>query len=77
MMNPKDFLDSAPGRPIKTAGGYCAFIVNPLPSELTWSGVLLTLHSETERVLAQLASGQGEDIHPRICWRVHYYSRRE
>jgi Fic family protein len=53
-MNPNDFLKSAPGRPVKTSRGYWAFLVKPLPPELAWSDVLVTLHSEAERELARL-----------------------
>ncbi len=68
-MNPKDFLESAPGRPINTVGGYWAFIVNPLPPGLTWSGALVTLHSEAERELARLALAGGDFPHPHILAR--------
>lgn len=68
-MNPKDFLESAPGHPIKTARGYWAFLVNPLPPELTWSGALVTLHSEAERELARLALAGGDFPHPHILSR--------
>lgn len=68
-MNPKDFLESAPGRPIQTAKGYWAFLVNPLPPELTWSGALVTLHSEAERELARLALAGGDFPHPHILAR--------
>jgi len=68
-MNPKDFLESAPGRPIKTVRGYWAFLVKPLPPELTWSGALVTLHSEAERELARLALAGGDFPHPHILAR--------
>jgi Fic family protein len=68
-MNPKDFLTSAPGRPIKTSKGYWTYIPNPLPPELTWSGALVTLHSEAERELARLASAGANFPHPHILTR--------
>lgn len=68
-MNPNNFLKSAPGRTIKTAKGYWAFFVNPLPPELVWSGALVTLHSEAERELARLALAGGDFPNPYILAR--------
>ncbi len=68
-MNPDDFLKSAPGRPVKTSRGYWAFLVNPLPPELAWSDVLVTLHSEAERELARLALAGADFPHPHILVR--------
>jgi len=74
-MNPNDFLKSAPGRPVKTSRGYWAFLVNPLPPELAWSDVLVTLHSEAERELARLALA-GSDF-PRSHILVRPFIRNE
>ncbi len=68
-MNPSDFLKSAPGRPVKTSRGYWAFLVNPLPPELAWSDVLVTLHSEAERELARLALAGSDFPHSHILAR--------
>jgi Fic family protein len=68
-MHPKDFLKSAPGRLIKTSQGYWAFIANPLPPELTWSAILVSLHSEAERELARLALAGRDFPHPHILAR--------
>jgi len=68
-MNPNDFLQSAPGRLVKTSQGYWTFLVNPLPPELAWSGALVTLHSEAERELARLALSGKDFPHPHILTR--------
>ena len=68
-MDPKDFLQSAPGRLVRTSQGYWSFLVNPLPPELAWSGALVTLHSEAERELARLALAGGDFPHPYIMTR--------
>ncbi len=54
-MNPREFSKSASGRPIQTDSGYWAFLPAPLPPEVQWSPKLVTLLSEAERALAQLA----------------------
>lgn len=54
-MDPSEFSKSASGRPIQTDSGYWAFIPAPLPPEVQWSSKLVTLLSEAERALAQLA----------------------
>jgi Fic family protein len=69
-MNLIDFLKSAPGRLVKTSQRTWAFIVNPLPPELAWSGGLVTLHSEAERELARLALAGGDFPHPYIMTRA-------
>ena len=68
-MHPKDFLNSAPGRVIKISQGYWVFIANPLPPELTWSAILVNLHSEAERELARLAEAGRDFPHPHILVR--------
>ncbi|MBL6983885.1 MAG: Fic family protein [Anaerolineales bacterium] len=54
-MNPSEFSKSASGRLIQTDSGYWAFIPAPLHPEVQWSPKLVTLLSEAERALAQLA----------------------
>jgi Fic family protein len=68
-MNPDDFLKTAPGRLVRTSQGYRAFLPNPLPPELAWSGALVALHSEAERELARLALAGGDFPHPYILAR--------
>jgi len=62
-MNPSEFSKSASGRPIQTDSGYWAFLPAPLPPEVQWSPKLVTLLSEAERALAQLAE-IGQSLSP-------------
>jgi Fic family protein len=68
-MDPKDFLQSSPGRLVRTSQGYWSFLANPLPPELAWSGALVSLHSEAERELARLSLAGGDFPHPYIMTR--------
>ena len=54
-MDPNEYSKSASGRPIQTDSGYWSFIPAPLPPEIEWSPKFVTLLSEAERALAQLA----------------------
>jgi Fic family protein len=53
-MKPADFSPNAPGKIIRARTGYFAFIPNPLPPNLKWTGKLITLLSEADRSLANL-----------------------
>ena len=74
-MNPNDFLKSTAGRPVKTGQGYWAFLPRPLPPELAWSDVLVTLHTEAERELARLALAGSDFPHAYIL--VRPFIRKE
>lgn len=54
-MNPEDFTNPTSGHPIRTRSGFWAFIPAPLPPELEWSSGLISLLSEADRALTQLA----------------------
>ena len=54
-MQQNEFSPSAFGQLIRTESGYWAFIPAPLPPEIQWSPKLVTLLTEAERALAQLA----------------------
>ena len=68
-MKPNEYLKSAAGRLIKTSQGYWAFLPNPLPPELTWSGSLVSLLAEAERELARLGLAGRGFPHPHILTR--------
>jgi Fic family protein len=68
-MRPNDFLQSAPGRLVKTRQGYWTFYANPLPPELSWSDALVSLHSEAERELTCLGLAGRDFPHPHILRR--------
>ena len=54
-MNPSQFSELASGHLTQTDSGYWAFIPAPLPPKIEWSPKFVTLLSEAERALAQLA----------------------
>jgi Fic family protein len=55
-MDPKNFSNKAPRRVIYTPNGCWAFMPDPLPPTIQWSGELLNALSEAERQLGYLAS---------------------
>lgn len=54
-MDPNTFRDSPAGRLVKAKGGYWAFVPNPLPPAITWSGELVSVLSEADRAIGELA----------------------
>ncbi len=54
-MDLKDFRDSPAGRLVKAKGGYWAFVPNPLPPAITWSSELVSVLSEADRAIGELA----------------------
>lgn len=60
-MNPQDFHKSSPGRVLRTPAGYWAFVPNPLPPTLSWTAELVTVLSEADRALGELA-GLGRSL---------------
>src|SRR5205823_13908272 len=54
-MQPSDFTEKAPGRPIKTAQDYWAFVPQPLPPALEIDWDLANTLSEADRSLSELS----------------------
>jgi Fic family protein len=54
-MDAKQFSTRAPGRIIRTARDYRAFIPNPLPPKITWTPALVSVLSRADRALGELA----------------------
>lgn len=54
-MNPQDFTDRNAGQLLKTRTGYWAFIPASLPPRLEWSANFISLLTEADRTLIQLA----------------------
>jgi len=62
-MKIQDFSPKAPGQIIQTKKDYQAFIPNPLPPDLEWSDVLISLLSDADRAVAKLAEmGKGSGL---------------
>ena len=74
-MNPQDFRENSPGRVLRTSAGYWAFVPNPLPPALSWTPELVTLLSEADRALGELA-GLGRSL-PNPHLLIHPLVRRE
>jgi len=55
-MNPKDFRNKDAGKAILTPTGYWAFLPSPLPPKIEWPLSLVSILSEAERDLSQLAT---------------------
>ena len=60
-MDPERFRDSTAGKPIRAAGGYWAFVPNPLPPDLVWLDRMVSKLAEAERNLAALGE-KGSDF---------------
>ncbi|MDD5219942.1 MAG: Fic family protein [Candidatus Bipolaricaulis sp.] len=74
-MDPKEFTASAPGRVIRAAAGYPAFIPNPLPPELSWTPDIVSRLSRADRALGEL-SGIGRAL-PNPHLLILPFARRE
>lgn len=61
-MRPEDFSsETTPGRVVRHPNGYWAYIPNPLPPPITWSGELISALSAADRALGELA-GLGQAL---------------
>lgn len=54
-MEANQFSPRAPGRTIRTARDYHAFVPNPLPPKVAWTPALVSLLSRADRALGELA----------------------
>ncbi len=64
-----------PGRKIRCAGGYLAFVPDPLPPQLTWSQELVRTLSDADRLIGRLAGEGGRLPNPHLLMRP--FVRRE
>jgi Fic family protein len=60
-MQPSDFTKDAPGTFVTAIGGQQAFVPDPLPPVIQWAGDLVSVISEADRALGELA-GLGRDM---------------
>lgn len=74
-MKLEDFAGSRSGKCIKTIGGYCAFIPNPLPPPLKYDKKLIHLLSDADRQIGELA-GTGRLL-PNPYFLIRPYIRQE
>ncbi|MEW6142841.1 MAG: Fic family protein [Chloroflexota bacterium] len=69
------FQNSPSGKLVRAAGGYWAFVPNPLPPELTWDSPLASLASRADLALGTL-SGLGETL-PNPHLLIYPFIRKE
>ncbi|MBU0493428.1 MAG: Fic family protein [Chloroflexi bacterium] len=74
-MDPSQFRHSPAGRLARAAGGYWAFVPQPLPPTFPWTTSLVTALSEADRALGELA-GLGRSL-PNPHLLIHPFVRRE
>jgi Fic family protein len=74
-MKLEDFAGSKSGKCIKTTGGYCAFVPNPLPPPLKYDKKLIHLLSDADRQIGELA-GTGRLL-PNPYFLIRPYIRQE
>ena len=65
----------SPGRTIRCAEGYMAFIPNPLPPALDWTPELVAALSEADHLLGRLAGAGGRLPNPHLL--IRPFIRRE
>jgi len=74
-VNPNDFTDTSPGQLIRTKSGYWAFVPAHLPPQINWSAELVSMLSNADRELAQLAQVGESFPNPHVM--VKSFVRRE
>jgi Fic family protein len=74
-MDPREFTASAPGRVIRAATGYSAFVPNPLPPDISWTPDIVSHLSRADRALGEL-SGIGRAL-PNPHLLILPFARRE
>jgi len=70
-----DLTDRSPGRTMRCAGGYDAFLPDPLPPAVDWSPALVRALSDADRAIGRLAGEGGRLPNPHILLRP--FVRRE
>src|SRR5438552_11707671 len=64
-----------PGRRVRCAGGYAAFVPDPLPPELEWTPTLVRALSDADRLIGRLAGEGGRLPNPHLL--IRPFVRRE
>src|SRR2546426_5558637 len=64
-----------PGRTVRCAGGYAAFVPDPLPTELEWTPTLVRALSDADRLIGRLAGEGGRLPNPHLL--IRPFIRRE
>ena len=64
-----------PGRLVRAAGGYTAFVPDPLPPEIAWTPTLVRVLSDADRLIGRLAGEAGRLPNPHLL--IRPFVRRE
>src|SRR3989475_10469561 len=75
MSRPPAPASAPPGRRVRCAGGYTAFVPNPLPPELDWTPTLVRALSDADRLIGRLAGEGGRLPNPHLL--IRPFVRRE
>src|SRR3989454_307036 len=75
MSRPPAPASAPPGRRVRCAGGYTAFVPNPLPPELEWTPTLVRALSDADRLIGRLAGEGGRLPNPHLL--IRPFVRRE
>ena len=67
--------NSPPGRKVRCAGGYTAFVPDPLPPALEWTPPLVRALSDADRLIGRLAGEGGRLPNPHLL--IRPFVRRE
>src|SRR5437879_10055476 len=75
MSRPPAPASTPPGRRIRCASGYTAFVPDPLPPELEWTPTLVRALSDADRLIGRLAGEGGRLPNPHML--IRPFIRRE
>src|SRR5438034_1265981 len=75
MSRPPAPASAPPGRRVRCAGGYTAFVPDPLPPELHWTPTLVRALSDADRLVGRLAGEGGRLPNPHLL--IRPFVRRE
>src|SRR6266478_8143380 len=75
MSRARPHASTPPGRTVRCAGGYAAFVPDPLPTELSWTPTLVRALSEADRLIGRLAGEGGRLPNPHLL--IRPFVRRE
>src|SRR2546425_1752219 len=75
MSRPPAPASAPPGRRVRCAGGYTAFVPNPLPTELEWTPTLVRALPDADRLIGRLAGEGGRLPNPHLL--IRPFIRRE
>ncbi len=75
MSRARPHASTPPGRTVRCAGGYAAFVPDPLPTELAWTPTLVRALSDADRLIGRLAGEGGRLPNPHLL--IRPFIRRE